>query len=100
MLDGNTEPDTMNQIYVGCIFPYCLNDKGSTFSCFNLVKNVNIIQIFDIISAPTPCQSRKIGSIADTKIVEGAEEFPLNGFRQANFRRRVRSRIRTSATRR
>ena len=86
MLNRDTETKSLYVINIGDIFQQRRDYQIGTSLRHRSAEGINLCQLALVIAAGAPFQSVQVHSIRNAKILEGAQQFPVNGFRQADFR--------------
>ena len=85
VLDGNAEAKPLYLVNIGDIFQDRIHHKVSAALCYHAAEGVQVGQFGLIITAGAPFQTAQVGRIGHAEILERAQQFPVNGFRQANL---------------
>ena len=85
MSDGNTEAQTLHLVDIGDIFQDGVYHKVSAALRHHAAEGVQVGQLVFIIAAGTPFQAAQICGVGDAEILEGTEQFPVDGLRQTDL---------------
>ena len=85
MSDGNAEAQTFYLVDIGDIFQDGVHHKVSAALRHHAAEGVQVGQFGLIITAGAPFQTAQVGRIGHAEILERAQQFPVNGFRQTDL---------------
>ena len=85
MSDGNAEAQTLYLVDIGDIFQDGVHHKVSAALRHHAAEGVQVGQLIFIVAAGTPFQTAQICDVGDAEILEGTEQFPVDGLRQTDL---------------
>ena len=85
MFHRDTEAQPFYGIQIGDIAVQRMQNMFCPLQRHSPVERVQVGQFILVIAAADPAQVFQIDGICHTKILEGAEQFAVNGFRQTDF---------------
>ena len=85
VLDGDTEAKCPHITHVSDITIQTAENMIGAFLGNGMADNIQVAQFALVIAAPDPVQIVQIYHVGYAKVLEGAKQLPVNGFRQADF---------------
>ena len=85
MFHRHAEAKGFQLIHVGDVFVHLLQHMVSTLAGNRSGKGVQVGQFLAVIAATHPVQIIQVDGIRYTKVLEGAQQLSIDGFRQANL---------------
>lgn len=82
---GNAESKAGNVVPVSHVTIGFFEDPFGSFLRAVLFHGVDVGKLGGIVAASRPTDLAEVGRVVDAEILEGTEEFPVNGIGQADF---------------
>lgn len=94
---GNAEPKASDIVPVGHVTICFFKDPFGSFLRAVLFHGVDVGKLGGVVAASRPADLAEVGRVVDAEILEGTEEFPVDGIGQADFHGNASVKVRQDA---